>query len=183
MLALAQFAERFGYVPEVAWAGQRDATRSGRRYCEELDLLLSSLPEVQRKWMWLGLRSDIPELLRQCDALIHPSLYEGMPNAVCEALAAGRVVLASAVCDHPLLVADGKRGFLFDPLRIDSIVTALGNLVRLDEKARRALERDAREYAQAELGIDRMVDNYEALFAAAARRPDNRDARADVQQE
>jgi glycosyltransferase involved in cell wall biosynthesis len=102
---------------------------------------------------------------------------------MCEALAAGRPVLASAVCDHPLLVAEGKRGFLFDPLSPDSIVTAIANFVQLDEAPRRALERNAREYAQAELGIEKMVDNYQALIARTARRRDRQDARADVQQE
>jgi len=183
MLALAQFARRFGDAPEVVWAGPRDASSSGGRYCEELDALLANLPQVQRRWVWLGLHRDIPELLRQCDALVHPSLYEGMPNAMCEALAAGRPVLASAVCDHPLLVAEGKRGFLFDPLSPDSIVTAIANFVQLDEAPRRALERNAREYAQAELGIEKMVDNYQALIARTARRRDRQDARADVQQE
>ena len=169
ILALARFGKRFGYVPEVTWAGRRDVSRSGRHYCQRLDVLLASLPEVRRRWVWLGLQNNIPELLGQCDALIHPSLYEGMPNAVCEALAAGRPVLASSVCDHPLLVADGKRGFLFDPHSPDSIVTAIANLVQLDNEARRALERGAREYAQAELGIERMVDSYQALFAEVAR--------------
>jgi glycosyltransferase involved in cell wall biosynthesis len=183
ILALARFGEKFGYVPEVAWGGQRDASSSGQRYCEQLDVLLASVPEVQRRWVWLGLRGDIPELLQQCDALIHPSLYEGMPNAICEALAAGRPVLASAVCDHPLLVADGKRGFLFDPHSPDSIVTAIANLVQLDNEARRALEHNAREYALAELGIERMVDRYQALFAEAARRYGGQGARADAQQE
>jgi glycosyltransferase involved in cell wall biosynthesis len=183
MMALARFEEKFGYVPEVAWAGQRDTSPRGRRYCEQLDALLASLPTVRRRWQWLGLQSEIPELLRRCDALIHPSLYEGMPNAVCEALAAGRPVLASAVCDHPLLVADGKRGFLFDPESPDSIVAAMGNLVQLGAEARRALERNAREYAQAELGIERMVDRYQALFAQTARRADGQHAPADAQQE
>jgi glycosyltransferase involved in cell wall biosynthesis len=181
--ALARFGERFGHVPEIAWAGERDSSSRGRRYCEQLDVLLASLPEVQRHWVWLGLRSDIPELLQKCDALIHPSLYEGMPNAVCEALAAGRPVLASAVCDHPLLVADGKRGFLFDPQSPDSIVIAMTNLAQLGREERRALARNAREYAEAELGIERMVDRYQTLFAQAARRATGGGAPADAQQE
>ena len=99
--ALARFDERFGHVPEIGWAGDRDSSRAGRRYCERIDALLSKLPNVRRSWSWLGLQSDIPALLREYDALIHPSLYEGLPNAVCEALAMGVPVLASNVCDHP----------------------------------------------------------------------------------
>jgi glycosyltransferase involved in cell wall biosynthesis len=163
--ALARFAERYGYVPEVGWAGVRDASHAGQRYCERVDRLLATLPAVQRCWQWLGLQADVPGLLHRYDALIHPSLYEGLPNAVCEALAAGVPVLASNVCDHPLLVADGIRGFLFDPLSPDSMAAALGRMAALAPEARVALGRAAREYAVAELGIETMVEHYEALFA------------------
>jgi glycosyltransferase involved in cell wall biosynthesis len=103
-------------------------------------------------------------LLRGYDALIHPSLYEGLPNAVCEALAAGIPVLASNVCDHPLLVADGSRGYLFDPRDPPGIAAAIAKLAELDSGAWRDLERNAREYASANLGVDKMVESYAALF-------------------
>jgi glycosyltransferase involved in cell wall biosynthesis len=166
IVGLARFADKFGWLPEVAWAGSRDTSPAGHRYCEELDALLVGLPLVQRHWHWLGLRSDIPVLLRQYDALVHPSLYEGAPNAVCEALASGRPVLASGVCDHPRLVADGKRGFLFDPLNPDSIVAANAKLTAVGNEAWRALRRNARDYAETELGMDIMVERYEALCAS-----------------
>jgi glycosyltransferase involved in cell wall biosynthesis len=162
--ALSRFEEKFGYVPEVDWAGQRDSSRNGRRYCRRLDALLESLPSVRRSWRWLGLQSDIPRLLHEYHALIHPSLYEGLPNAVCEALAAGVPVLASNVCDHPLLVAEGYRGYLFDPRDPAGIAAAIAKLAKLDVGARRNLERNAREYALANLGVDKMVDSYAALF-------------------
>ena len=164
ILGLARFGETFGTLPEVAWAGPRDDQTRGRHYCDQLDELLADLPDVQRNWRWLGLQSDIPALLRQCDALVHPSLYEGAPNAVCEALAAGRPVLVSAVCDHPLLVAEGRRGFLFDPRDPGDIAAALGKLTLLDDNAWRTFGVNARQYAESELGLDKMVDKYEALF-------------------
>jgi glycosyltransferase involved in cell wall biosynthesis len=166
ILALAQFEGEFGRVPEVGWAGQRDASRAGRRYCERIDALLASLPTVREHWHWLGLQSNIPGLLRDYDALIHPSLYEGLPNSVCEALAAGMPVLASNVCDHPLLVADGSRGYLFDPRDPASIAAAVAKLAQLDVGAWRNFARNAREYASINLSVDRMVDSYEALFTS-----------------
>lgn len=161
--ALARFGVQCGYVPEVAWAGPRDESAAGQRYCAEVDALLASAPQVQRRWHWLGLRRDVPQLLREYHALVHPSLYEGAPNAVCEALAAARPVLASDVCDHPLLVADGVRGFLFDPRAPESLVQALKRLTQLDAEAWQTLGRNARAYAESELGIERMVGRYEAL--------------------
>jgi glycosyltransferase involved in cell wall biosynthesis len=162
--ALATFEEKFGCIPEIGWAGDRDSSRAGRRYCERIDAALARLPNVRRRWRWLGLQSDVPGLLRGYDALIHPSLYEGLPNAVCEALAAGIPVLASNVCDHPLLVADGSRGYLFDPRDPPGIAAAIAKLAELDSGAWRDLERNAREYASANLGVDKMVESYAALF-------------------
>jgi glycosyltransferase involved in cell wall biosynthesis len=162
--ALARFEKQFGYLPEVAWAGPRDESSAGRRYGEQLDALLASHPAVKRHWEWLGLQRDVPALLRECHALVHPSFYEGAPNAICEALAAGRPVLASNVCDHPRLVAEGVRGFLFDPASPDSIVATIARLSALDADAWRTFGRNARRYAEAELGMDGMVGRYEGLL-------------------
>jgi glycosyltransferase involved in cell wall biosynthesis len=169
VLALASFEARFGYMPHIDWAGQRDASKAGERYCREVDALLEALPQVRKRWRWLGLQADIPLLLAQHDALIHPSLYEGLPNVVCEALAAGMPVLVSDVCDHALLVADGSRGFLFDPTNPANIATAVGKLAALDSAGWHAMARNAREYATAHLGMERMVGAYEALFLSARR--------------
>jgi len=161
--ALARFQEQFGYAPSVNWVGPRDASRTGRRYCTQAEKLLASLPEVQRRWQWLGVRSDVAELLAEHHALIHPSLYEGLPNVVCEALAAGMPVLASRVCDHPLLVTEGARGFLFDPNDASSIAESMWKLTELSKESWMSYSRNARKYAEENLGVERMVAAYENL--------------------
>lgn len=162
--ALDLFHDKFGYIPQISWAGRRDESPAGRVYGQRIDELLESLPGIRSRWHWLGVQSDIPELLQQHDALIHPSSYEGLPNVVCEALAAGLPVLVSDVCDHPLLVADGERGFLFDADDPASIAGAISKLHELNLHDRRRLSRNARDYARANLGSERMVTAYEALF-------------------
>lgn len=170
--ALADFSARHCWVPRIDWAGSRDDSRAGRRYCARVDALLEAHPEVKRGWTWLGLQSDMPSLLRGYHALIHPSLYEGLPNAVCEALASGMPVLASDVCDHPFLVEDGRRGFLFDPSNPAEIRRAIERLAGLDAAGWSAFGRNARDYASSHLGVEKMVAAYEALFERmiAARR-------------
>jgi glycosyltransferase involved in cell wall biosynthesis len=169
IIALDSFGKRFGYVPEVNWAGERDRSRAGQKYWRQLEALLERLPSVGRVWRWLGVQTDVAELLHDHHALLHPSFYEGLPNAVCEALAAGRPVLTSNVCDHPHLVADGIRGFLFDPHVPESIVAALERLATLDAHGWRSLGQNARAFAAAELGTEVMVSRYEALFAGVVR--------------
>jgi glycosyltransferase involved in cell wall biosynthesis len=171
--ALRYFNRRHGYVPEVSWAGKRDTSRSGRHYAAQVDDLLASSPEISGRWHWLGEQSDMRSLMQRHDALIHPSLYEGLPNAVCEALAAGLPVLISNVCDHPLLVVEGERGFLFDPSDPLSIAMSIERAAALDADSWLTLSRNARKYAETQLGADKMVERYESLFinlTAQARR-------------
>ena len=158
-----------GWAPRVSWAGRRDPSPRGQRYGREVDELLTRCPQVKSRWRWLGERSDVPALLQDHHALIHASVYEGLPNVVCEALAAGRPVLASNVCDHPELVVDGERGFLFDPLSPDSIAGAIGKLAALTPGEWARLSRNARAYAESALTADRMIAEYETLLAGVAR--------------
>jgi glycosyltransferase involved in cell wall biosynthesis len=162
--ALGALQSESGDSPQISWVGQRDESELDRPYCRRIDEALESLPEIRRRWHWLGVRADVPELLRRHGALIHPSFYEGLPNVVCEALATGIPVLASAVCDHPLLVAEGERGFLFDPESPQSIAAAITRFTALSVADRRRFSRNAREYAEANLGVEKMVGAYESLF-------------------
>jgi glycosyltransferase involved in cell wall biosynthesis len=174
--ALSILQADFGVTPQVSWAGSRDDSEAGRRYCRQIDDALDALPEIRKRWHWLGVQADVPGLLRRHDALIHPSLYEGLPNAVCEALATGVPVLASDVCDHPLLVAEGERGFLFDPESGHSIAAAIAKFSALREDERRRFSLNARAFAVANLSVGKMVSAYERLLeqvlgAAHARPP------------
>jgi glycosyltransferase involved in cell wall biosynthesis len=164
---LAIFHARHGHLPEVSWAGNADGRPAGVAYRRELDRLLELNPVVKASWSWLGERSDVPELLEAHHALVHPSLHEGLPNVVCEALIAGRPVLASNVCDHPLLVEDGRRGFLFDPEVPSSIADAIESLHALRDGEWQLLAGEARRYAEQSLSLDRMVGSYEALLLAS----------------
>lgn len=163
--AVSLFGRRQGYIPHVSWVGGPDTRPSGVAYGRRIEAALANHAEVKRHWSWLGERSDIEVLLGQHHALIHPSLYEGLPNAICEALIAGRPVLASNVCDHSFLVEGGERGFLFDPLDPHDMAGAMERLASLSDEQWARLSLNARRYAQAHLGEERMVNAYEALLS------------------
>ena len=74
----------------------------------------------------------ILELYRQCDAFCLPSLYEGFPNVVCEAMSCGKPILCSDVCDNPHLVRDGENGFLFNPKSSEDMAAAIMKFCDLD---------------------------------------------------
>jgi glycosyltransferase involved in cell wall biosynthesis len=61
---------------------------------------------------FLGHREDVPALLAAADALVLPSRFEGLPNVVLEAMAAGKPVVATAAPGTAELVVDGETGRL-----------------------------------------------------------------------
>jgi len=67
---------------------------------------------VASRVRFLGQRVDIPDLLANCDLFVLPSLYEGFPLSVLEAMAAGKAVVATAVGGTPEAVSNGENGFL-----------------------------------------------------------------------
>lgn len=70
---------------------------------------------VRIKWVGEVSHERIPAYTAACDCLALPSLREGEPNAVLEALASGRPVVASKVGGVPHLVSDGEQGYLCSP--------------------------------------------------------------------
>ncbi len=162
--ALARYRELYGDTCTVRWAGTVTSDAVSREEFAKADGLLSDLG-LRDQWEWLGERKDIPELLESCDALIHPSFYEGLPNAICEALACERPVLASAVCDHARLVQEGVTGFLFDPGDADDIARAIHQCRLLSVEERVRMGQKGRQYAQSELSLDNCARRYEELLA------------------
>jgi glycosyltransferase involved in cell wall biosynthesis len=171
--ALARYRELYGDTCMVRWAGAVTSDTVSRNEFAEADGLLADLG-LRDRWEWLGERKDIPELLSSHDALIHPSFYEGLPNAICEALACGKPVLASAVCDHPRLVQKEITGFLFDPGNADDIARAIHKCHLLSVEERVRMGRKGRQYAESELSLDNCGRRYEALLSRLTERDSSR---------
>ena len=162
--ALALYVQRHGKAPSVAWTGRQELDSESLKIRKDMDILLAQHPEVAKNWHWLGERNDVSNLLQKCDALLHISLYEGLPNVICEAFIEQCPVIASNVCDHPLLVEEGVRGILCDPLSVVSICEAIERFESLSAQTRKSLGENARRYAEANLAIEKMVPAYEELI-------------------
>jgi glycosyltransferase involved in cell wall biosynthesis len=112
----------------------------------------------------LGERIDIPDLLRAADLLVHPSDEEGFPNAILEAMAAGRPVVATRVGGTPELVLDGVTGTLVPPRSPAALAAAVSHLLADSQLADR-MGAAGRERAVREFSLARMVERTEALYA------------------
>lgn len=69
---------------------------------------------------------------QRSDAFCLPSLYEGFPNVICEAMSCGIPVVCSDVCDNRKIVEHGINGYLFSPFSLEEIVTSLSLLFQSD---------------------------------------------------
>ena len=117
---------------------------------------------------FLGHQDDVAAILRACDIVVHPSLQEGFSNAVLEAMACGRPVVASSAGGTAEAVVDGETGYLVDPG--DSV--ALGEaILRMLADPQRAAEMGAAGRARAvqTFSIGRAVDELESLYATLGR--------------
>ncbi len=87
---------------------------------------------------------DIPEWLRCADLLVLPSLYEGRPNVVLEALAAGLPVVATDIPGTSEIVAHGENGLLVPPRDSRALAKAISELLN-DPLRREKMGRAGRE--------------------------------------
>ncbi len=113
--------------------------------------------------LFLGHRTDVPALLAAFDVFVLPSLYEGLPNAVLEAMACGRPVVATAVDGTPEVVDNGVTGLLVpprDPARLSEALLKLAG----DARLRSRMGREARRRAVGRHGVDRQVNAFHALY-------------------
>ncbi len=111
----------------------------------------------------LGLRSDVPAVLAAADVFVLPSLSEGLPLALLEAMFARCPIIASDVGDVAVALARGDAGILVAPGNAATLARALDLLLGDRTRARQLGERAFRR-ATAEYDICQMVRRYRAVY-------------------
>lgn len=154
-------------VPRVWWAGKMEPVPESAEERRAVDGVLDAAG-LRDRWVWMGEHRDVPGLLRSHAALVHPSLLEGLSNAVCEALASGTPVLAGDVGDQGALVQEGVTGLLFDSASPAAMAETIDRFSRLAPASRGAMQVAARDFAEQALSVDRTCDEYEALLLRLA---------------
>ena len=106
----------------------------------------------------------IVEVYQGCDAFCLPSLYEGFPNVVCEAMSCARPVLCSRVCDNPLIVEEGESGYLFNPESATDMADTVERFVGLPTEERRRMGERGRQLAEERFSEESFVEAYIELI-------------------
>jgi len=111
---------------------------------------------LERTVLLAGHRDDPAAVLAAADVVVLPSLHEGYPNVLLEAMAIGRPVVASAVGDSPDIVVEGVTGFLVPPGKSGPLADRLALLLG-DPQLRARLGAAARDRAEREFSAERMI--------------------------
>lgn len=117
----------------------------------------------ERRAHLLGPRHDVPDLLAAADVFAMPSLREGLPLALLEAMAGARAIVASDVGGIPEAVVHGEEALLTPPGDVDGLASTLRTVLE-DATLRERLGRRARRRAISEFSVAAMADAYERLY-------------------
>jgi glycosyltransferase involved in cell wall biosynthesis len=118
---------------------------------------------LERDFAFVGHVEDVFPLMRGCDVFVLPSLSEGMPNALMEAMALGRPVLATAVDGTVELVEDGRSGLLVPPADPRALAEGIRRLLDRPERAR-SMAGAAGERIRSHFTFAAMIDGLEEYF-------------------
>lgn len=113
---------------------------------------------------WLGYRTDVRDLLKQCHIVAFPSYYmEGLPKSLIEADAIGRPVITSNSVGCKETVIDGYNGFLIEPKDVDALTEKLDILLS-DKELRQKMGKNSREYAEKYFDIEVVKERHLAIY-------------------
>ena len=113
--------------------------------------------------LFLGFRNDITCLLNTLDLFVLPSVSEGLPNVVLEAMACSLPVVATSVGGVPEILANKQNGILVPPRDPMAIATAILEL--LDNRERRvSIGLNARKFVEKKFSLETQVNQFQKLY-------------------
>lgn len=171
--------------PVVCCVGRID-TQKGQRYLisaaekvteelpEAIFLIVGDGPKLeQRKQqrgrlgladtvLFLGHRDDVPDLLAMSDVVALPSLWEGGPITLFEAMRVGKPVVGTPVGLMPDVIEDGRTGYLVPPKGVDPLASRLVELLQDPDRAEqmgRAAQEAVKDYDMSK-AVERLTRIY-----------------------
>ncbi len=124
---------------------------------------------LQDNFIFLGFRHDVPRLLRIFDIFTLPSLYEGLPNVVLEAMAVNLPVVATPVDGTKEAVVQDETGLLIPEKNPGALADALIELLTDKEKAVE-MGNNGRRRVEQEFSLQKQVSSFEDIYAEWAKK-------------
>lgn len=120
---------------------------------------------------FLGHREDVRDLLAVSDVFVLPSLSEGMPLSVLEAMAAGVPPVATQVGGISEVIEDGKTGLLVPPRDSDALARSIATLLE-DRILTKEIGESARHVVASRFSLTTMIQTYQEIYAELLQKPE-----------
>jgi glycosyltransferase involved in cell wall biosynthesis len=134
-----------------------------RTYGDECNALIREY-DIADVFRFHAPTNEIIKVYQSSDLFCLPSIYEGFPNVVCEAMCCGLPVVCSDVNDNGYIVADGTNGFLFNPKDVESMASTLQRFFHLSAEQKEEMARKSREISLAKFSADTFIQQYIKLI-------------------
>jgi glycosyltransferase involved in cell wall biosynthesis len=118
---------------------------------------------ISERVQFLGWQPHVEQVLRAADIVVMPSLSEGLPMAILEAMACAAPIVATPVGGIPEAITDGVTGLLIPPSDAGALADAIVRLLR-DRPLAKRLGAQARAEAVGHFSINRMVADVERVY-------------------
>jgi glycosyltransferase involved in cell wall biosynthesis len=126
---------------------------------------------IHERVLFLGYRTDVPVVLRACDVFVLPSIAEGLPGALLEAMATGVPVIASRVGGVPEILNNPELGMMISPSSVGELTTAMERLRSMDEVERNDIGKALRERVRVEFTKEKMISAMTREYFAVMKKP------------
>ena len=155
LVETAQILNQAGEFKNLVWALMGDG--------QERKLLENLIKKYRlENFLLLGRKSNPSQYLKAFDVFVLPSLKEGLPYAILEAMAAGLPIVASRAGGIPEMIANGQNGFLVEPKDTKALAQKITEILRDPSLAQKFSENSQKKLAEFSLPL--MVDKTEQIY-------------------
>lgn len=156
--AIAQLKEKTNYFI-VDWYGYRDDDSYSLSCFHAIEKY-----GLQNVFNIHPASDSIVKKYQSADIFCLPSLYEGYPNVLCEAMCCGLPVVCSRVCDNPQIVQEGENGYMFNPLDKENIVTTIQRMMETSTEEKMRFSVNSRNRAIELFSKDSFINKYISII-------------------
>lgn len=115
--------------------------------------------QSRNRIIFMGSRKDVPDILAGSDLFVLPTLFEGMSNALMEALAAGVPVITTDIPENRQLIKNGLNGVLVKPAEIKDLEAQMQRLLS-DKGLRQQLAKSAQADIERRFALKRVAEQW-----------------------
>ncbi|MFD1175582.1 glycosyltransferase [Paenibacillus puldeungensis] len=126
--------------------------------------------EIQEKVHFLGIRTDISELMSAADGFVLSSKWEGLPIVLLEASASRLPIIATRVGGNEEVVLDGVNGYVTEPENHHALARSMERLMVLTSEERLSMGEHGREHVMEHYEIGRVAQKWADIYGQACGR-------------